>query len=184
MVAWILRELYYSKGHEVTDVQTMCEQVIEGDPKQCIIICVEITSIKKGDELVGEYSKVSQRNCEANWIDREVARCTEWPNSSTQSPTYYPTDLADDGQDVDIILSSNGNDHIINWTDSGSTSHTDKILMAGESKGSKGSKSDGYLKGSNGEYSKSSKSKDGKQGYDQSNSLKVYYVDNGKGGGG
>jgi hypothetical protein len=62
-----LRKLYYSKGHEVTDVQTKCEQVIEGDPKKCIIVCVEITSVKNGDELVGEYSKVNQRECEAGW---------------------------------------------------------------------------------------------------------------------
>jgi hypothetical protein len=56
-----IAQVYYSEGHfEVTDVQTMCEQVIEGDPKQynIIIICDKIASIKKGDELVGEYSKV------------------------------------------------------------------------------------------------------------------------------
>jgi hypothetical protein len=178
-----LRKLYYSEGHEVTDVQTMCEQVIEGDPKQCIIVCVEITSIKKGDELVGEYSKVNQRECEADWIDREGR--TEWHMySSTQSPTFYPTDLADDGHDVNIIWPSDGNDRVIDRTGSGSTSHTDEMLVAGGSKGSKGSKSDdGYSKGSNGGYSKSSKSKGGK-GYDQSKSSKLYYVDNDKRGGG
>ncbi len=62
-----LRKLYYSEEHEVTDVQTKCELVVEGHPKQCIIVCLEVTSVKNGDKLVGEYSKVNQRECEAGW---------------------------------------------------------------------------------------------------------------------
>jgi hypothetical protein len=179
-----LRKLYYSEEHEVTDVQTECEEVIEGDPKQCIIVCVEVTSVKNGDELVGEYSTVNQRECEAgrkhdghDAYDVDWEGHTEWP---AYSPTQFPTfELADDGHDVDTMWTSDGRG-IIDWTDNDATSYTAEILMAG---GSKGSKSDGYSKGSNGGYTKISKSKSGKGG-GQSKSSKVYYFDNGKGGGG
>ena len=183
-----LRKLYYSKGHEVTDVQTKCEQVIEGDPKKCIIVCVEITSIRNEDELVGEYSKVNQRECEAGWEqdghdgnDVDWEGHPEWPTySPTQFLTFYSPELADDGHDADNMWTGDGHDRVIDWTDNGSTSYTEEILVAG---GSKGSKSDGYSKGLNGGYSKSSKSKGGK-GCGQSKSSKLYFINNVKGGGG
>jgi hypothetical protein len=186
-----LRNLYSSEGHEITDVQTKCEQVIEGDPLQCIIICIEVTSIKKGDEHIDEYSKVNQRECEAGWkhdghsgdvVDWEGH--TEWTTySPAQFPTSHPTEEADYGHDIDSRWTGDGYDRIIDWTDDGWTSRTDEILLSG---GSKGSKSGGYSKRSKGEYSNRSKSKSGNsksgKGSGQSKSSKVYYFDNVKEG--
>jgi len=208
-----LRKLYYSEGgHEVTDVQTKCDQVIEGDPKQCIIVCVEVTSIKNGDELVDEHSRVSQRECEAGWEhdghrgDDEdwKGQHTEWPTySPTQFPTDYPTGWVDGGYGADAKWTGDGHESVVDWTDDGWTSSTDESLASG---GSKGGKSGGYLEGSKGGYSKtskseggyyskSSKSKSGKGGSQlktskskvgivgsQSKSSKVHYVDNVNGG--
>ena len=205
-----LRRLYYSEGHVVDDVQTKCDQVIEGDPKQCMIVCVEVTSIRNGDELINEYSRVSQRECEAGWEndghdgdDGDWKGHTEWPMySPTQFPTYSPTELVDDGHGADAKWTGDGHESIIDWTDDGWTRYTDESLVSG---GSKGGKSGGYLEGSKGGYSKnskskggyskSSKSKTGKGGSQskaskstggkggiQSKSLKVHYFDNVKGG--
>jgi hypothetical protein len=80
----LLRKPYYSKGHDLNNVQTKCNQVIEGDPKQCMIVCIEVTSTKNGDELIDEHSRVSQRECEDGWM-----------YSPTQFPTYYLTVLVD-----------------------------------------------------------------------------------------
>ena len=205
----LLRKLYYIEGHKVTDVQTKCNQVIEGDPKQCMIVCVEVTSIKNGDELVDEYSRVSQRECENggehdghDGDNEDWEGHTEWPTySPTQFPTYYPTVSVDDGQGADAKW-IDGHESIVDWTDDGWTSSTDESLASG---GSKGSKSDGYLEESKGGYSKTSKSKGGYskgsksksgkggsqsktskskggKGESQSKSSKVYYFDNVKGG--
>ena len=165
-----LRKLYYSEEHEVTDVQTECEQVIEGNPKRCVIVCVEVTSVKDGDELVDEYSKVSQRKCEDGWEhdgndgngdDRKGH--TDWPTYSptTQFPTYYPTGLVDDGHDTDTKWFGDGYERVIDWTDDGWTSYADGSLV---SEGSKGGKSGDYSKGSRSGHSKSSKSKGSKGG--------------------
>lgn len=57
----------YSWQHEVGDtrhVQSDCEEVVTGYPEVCILVCTEVTSIMKGDELVDEYSRVSQHKCE------------------------------------------------------------------------------------------------------------------------
>ena len=57
----------FSWQHEVGDtkhVQTDCEEVVTGYPEVCILVCTELTSIMKGDELVDEYSRVSQHKCE------------------------------------------------------------------------------------------------------------------------
>lgn len=190
-----LRKLYYSQeGHEVTDVQTKCEQVIEGYPKQCIIVCVEVTSIKSGDALVDEYSKVKQHECEAGWEhdgrgdgdeDVDWDGQNEWPEySPKQFPTSYPTGWADDGRDADTALIGDGRDRVVDWTHVGPTSYTDEVLLL--LGGSKGSKSGGgYSKGTNGGYSKSSKSTGGK-GIGQSKSSKgVHYgdVEGGEGSG-
>ena len=158
-----LRKLYYSeKGHEVTDVQTKCDQVIEGDPKQCMIVCIEVTSIKNGDELVDEHSRVSQRVCEAGWEhdghrgDDEdwKGRHTEWPTySPTLFPTYNPT-----GADAKWTGDGHESVVVVDWTDDGWTRSTDESLASG---GSKGGKSGGHLEGSQGGYSKSSKSEGG-----------------------
>jgi hypothetical protein len=92
----LLRKLYYSEGHDLNNVQTKCNQVIEGDPKQCMIVCDEVTSIKNGGELVDEHSRVSQRECEAGW-EHGGHKHTEWPTyNPTQFPTYYPTVSVDD----------------------------------------------------------------------------------------
>jgi hypothetical protein len=207
-----LHRLYYSKGHEVTDVQTKCNQVIEGDPKECMIVCVEVTSIRNGDELVNEYSRVSERKCGASWEhdghdgdDKDWKGHTKWPTySPTQFPTYYLTESVDNGHGADAKWTGDGHECIIDWTDDAWTSSMDESPVSG---GSKGSKSGGYLEGSSsgysknskskGRYSKSSKSKSGKggiqsktlnskggKGGSQSKSLKVHYFDNVKGGGG
>ena len=208
-----LRKLYYSeKGHEVTDVQTKCDQVIEGDPKQCMIVCIEVTSVMNGDELVDEHSRVSQRECEAGWEhdghrgdDEDWKGQTEWPTySPTLFPTYNPTEWVDDGYGADSKWTGDGHESVVDWTDDGWTRSTDESLASG---GSKGGKSGGHLEGSQGGYSKSSKSEGGyskssksKSGNggsqsktskskggkveSQSKSSKVYYFDNVKGGGG
>ena len=158
-----LRKLYYSEEHEVTDVQTECEQVIEGNPKRCVIVCVEVTSVKDGDELVDEYSKVSQRKCEDGWEhDGHDEGHTEWPTYSPtmQFPTY-PTGLVDDGHDTDTKWFGDGYERVIDWTDDGWTSYADGSLV---SEGSKGGKSGDYSKGSRSGHSKSSKSKGSKGG--------------------
>ncbi|KAL3776871.1 hypothetical protein ACHAW5_009519 [Stephanodiscus triporus] len=187
-----LRKLYYSEGHEVTDVQTKCDQVIEGNPKRCMIVCVEVTSVKDGYELVDEYSKVSQRKCEAGWYDGhdgdndDRKGHTEWPTYSptTQFPTYYPTGLVDDGHHVDTKWAGDGHERVIDWTDDGWTSYSDESLV---SEGSKGGKSGGYSKGSKSGHSKSSKSKGGYSKSSTSNGSKggsylkgskEYYVGN------
>lgn len=162
-----LRKLYYSEGHEVTDVQTKCNQVIEGNPKRCVIVCIEMTSVEEGDELVDEYSKVSQRKCEAGWENNghngdgdDWNGHTDWPTYSptTQFPTNYPTGWFDDGHHVDTKWTGDGNERVIGWTDDGLTSYADESLV---SEGSKGGKSGGYSKGSKSGHSKSSKSKGG-----------------------
>jgi hypothetical protein len=187
-----LRELYYSEeGHEVTDVQTKCEQVIEGYPMQCIIVCVEVTSIKNGDALAGEYSRVNQLECEAGWEhdrqgggDEDVIweGLTEWPTySPTAFPTSYPMRWANDGHDANIMWFGDGHNRIVDWTDDGRTSHTGEVIVLGWSKG--GKSGGGFFKGSTGGYSKSSKSKGGKGG-GQSKSSKGYSHDNVGGDGG
>jgi hypothetical protein len=86
-----------------------------------MIVCVEVTAIRNGDELVDEYSKVIQRKCEASW-QHDGHDCnkgdwkgrTKWPTySPTQFPTYYPTELVDDGHDADAKWTGDGHKHII-----------------------------------------------------------------------
>jgi hypothetical protein len=189
-----LRKLNYGEEHEVvTDVQTECEQVIEGNPKRCVIVCVEVTSVKDGDELVDEYSKVRQRKCEDGWEhdgndgdDDDRKGHTDWPTYSptTQFPTYYPTGLVDDGHDTDTELTGDGHERVVDWTDDGWTSYADKSLVL---EGSNGGESGGYSEGSKSGYSKSSKSKGGyskslkskgSKGGSRSKSSKVYYGGN------
>jgi hypothetical protein len=80
------RKLSYGGGlsnsHFVSDTQTECEEVIEGNPPVCVIVCVEVTSIYNGETLVDETSKVNQSKCESTV--EEVA---------TGSPTNHPTYL-------------------------------------------------------------------------------------------
>ena len=192
-----LRKLYYSEGQVVTDVQTKCDQVIEGNPKRCMIVCVEVTSVKDGDELVDEYSKVSQRKCEDGWEhdghdgdDDDWKGHAEWPmySPTTQFPTYYPTELVDDGHKTDTEWTGVGHERVVDWTDDGWTSYYDESQV---SEGSKGGKSGGYSKGSKTGHSKSSKSKagyskssksNGSKGGSYSKSSKEYYVGNLNGG--
>ena len=81
-----LRKLSYGGGlsnsHFVSDTQTECEEVLEGNPPVCAIVCIEVTSIYNGETLVDETSKVNQSKCESTV--EEVA---------TDAPTFHPTYL-------------------------------------------------------------------------------------------
>lgn len=68
-----LRKLYgvATGSHFVTDVETKCEKVITGNPKVCVKVCVEVTSIKSGDSVIEETSKVSETKCEESTIKVE-----------------------------------------------------------------------------------------------------------------
>ena len=57
----------YSWQHEVGDtkhVQTDCEEVVTGYPEVCILFCTEVTTVMKGEQIMDEYSRVSQHKCE------------------------------------------------------------------------------------------------------------------------
>ena len=56
-----------SNEHEVTDVQTQCDIVLEGNPKVCVKVCVEVTSTTKANGVVEEFSQVSQHKCDESW---------------------------------------------------------------------------------------------------------------------
>jgi len=82
--------------HEVTDVQTECDVVIEGNPKVCVKVCVEVTSTTRSIGVVEEFSQVSQHKCDESW-EKEAAPSVEsaadgWkcaPKTVTVSCTVY-----------------------------------------------------------------------------------------------
>ncbi len=69
-----LRKLYgvATGSHFVTDVQTKCEEVMAGNPKVCLKVCVEVTSIKSGDSVIEETSKVTQTKCDESNVKVET----------------------------------------------------------------------------------------------------------------
>lgn len=71
-----LRKLYgvAASTHFVTDVETKCEEVLSGNPKVCVKVCVEVTSIKSGVSVVEETSKVSESKCEVS----TVSTASDW----------------------------------------------------------------------------------------------------------
>ncbi|KAL3782041.1 hypothetical protein ACHAW5_004960 [Stephanodiscus triporus] len=104
-------------GLDETDVQTECEQVIEGNPAVCVKVCVTVTSIKKGDETIEEYSEVKQEKCESGWESGG-----DW-NGDTEWPTYSPTSITD--SPTHSPMEWGGDEHdIVDWTDDGWKSYS------------------------------------------------------------
>ena len=70
-----LRKLYGTSAasHFVTDVQTKCDEVWAGNPKVCLKVCVEVTTIKSGESVVEETSKVSESKCKESAAIAEVS---------------------------------------------------------------------------------------------------------------
>ena len=53
--------------HKVGDtkhVQTDREELVTGYPEVCILFCTEVTTVMKGEQVMDEYSRVSQHKCE------------------------------------------------------------------------------------------------------------------------
>ena len=98
-------------GFDETDVQTRCELVIEGNPLVCVKVCVTVTSMKKDDDTIEEYSEVKQEKCASGWEnDGNWKGDTEWP-------TYFPTQTYGPTQGDD--------EHdIVDWTDDGWKSYS------------------------------------------------------------
>ena len=87
-----LRKLYETEAKKDTITEEKCEEVISGSPPICTKVCVVVTSTKKGDEVIDEYSKVTQSKCEPAAEVRTKDEMTEWPTySPTQETTYSPT---------------------------------------------------------------------------------------------
>ena len=58
------RNLYQSTEHFRTETDTKCNEVIEGHPQVCVLVCTETTSIFMGDKLLDERSTTHQRKCD------------------------------------------------------------------------------------------------------------------------
>jgi hypothetical protein len=146
----VKRELYGWGQGITTDVQTDCKEIFEGWNEVCILVCTKVTSIMNGDELVDEYSSVSQQKCEEN--DDEDG----WQSSGLVDLDSGNSDYSKTSKSKSVGGSGSG-------TSSGSKSSKSKSGGSGSSyTGSKSSKSDGYSKSSkgSGSYSKSSKGSD------------------------
>ena len=81
--------------HEVTDVQTKCDAVIEGNPKVCVKVCVEVTTTTRSNGIIDEYSQVSQHKCDEGWENGG-----SWSGSAAgpiEWPPKWPTPTSPDG---------------------------------------------------------------------------------------
>jgi hypothetical protein len=144
------RELYGWGQGTTTDVQTDCKEIFAGWNEVCILVCTKVTSIMNGDELVDEYSSVSQQKCEEN--DDEDG----WQSSGLVDLDSGNSDYSKSSKSKSVGGSGSG-------SSSGSKSSKSKSGGSGSSyTGSKSSKSGDYPKSSkgSGSYSKSSKGSD------------------------
>ena len=156
----------FSWQHEVGDtkhVQTDCEEVVTGYPEVCILVCTEVTSIMKGDELVDEYSRVSQHKCEG-YDDEDGWQSGGLVNSGS-------SDYSKSSKSKSVGGSGSG-------SSSGSKSSKSKSGGSGSYSGSKSSKS-----GDAGSYSGSSKSSKSGSGYTKSSKGSGSYSKSSKSGG-
>ena len=145
-----LRKLSYGGGlsnnsHFVSDTQTECEEVLEGNPPVCVIVCIEVTSIYNGETLVDETSKVNQSKCESTV--EEVA---------TDAPTFHPTYLIADVAGIEETEFTSD----IDWVGDGYKSATTTF------------DSNGGVVQSGGSSSKSSKAEYGSEGITAASSAK------------
>ena len=71
-----LRKLYgvAASTHFVTDVETTCQENISGNPKACVKVCHEVTSITSGGSLIDKTTKVSESKCEVS----TVSTASDW----------------------------------------------------------------------------------------------------------
>ena len=146
----VKRELYGWGQGITTDVQTDCKEIFAGWNEVCILVCTKVTSIMNGDELVDEYSSVSQQKCEEN--DNEDG----WQSSGLVDLDSGNSDYSKSSKSKSVGSSGSG-------SSSGSKSSKSKSGGSGSSyTGSKSSKSGDYPKSSkgSGSYSKSSKGSD------------------------
>lgn len=139
------RKLYGWGQGITTDVQTNCEEVIAGWNDVCILVCTKVTSIMKSNELVDEYSSVSQQKCEE---DEEEEG---WQSGGLVGSGSIGYSKSSKSKSVGGSISGSS---------AGSKSSKSKSGGSGSYSGSKSSKSGGYSKSSkgSGSYSKSSKS--------------------------
>jgi hypothetical protein len=152
----------FSWQHEVGDtkhVQTDCEEVVTGYPEVCILVCTEVTSIMKGDELVDEYSRVSQHKCEG-YDDEDGWQSGGLVNSGSSDYSKSSKSKSVGGSGSGSFSGSKSSK-----SKAGAGSGLSKSSKSGDagsySGSSKSSKSgSGYTKSSkgSGSYSKSSKS--------------------------
>jgi hypothetical protein len=146
----VQRELYGWGQGITTDVQTDCKEIFAGWNEVCILVCTKVTSIMNGDELVDEYSSVSQQKCEENGDE------DGWQSSGLVDLDSGNSNYSKSSKSKSVGGSSSG-------SSSGSKSSKSKSGGSGSSyTGSKSSKSGDYSKSSkgSGSYSKISKGSD------------------------
>ena len=159
----VKRELYGWGQGITTDVQTDCKEIFEGWNEVCILVCTKVTSIMNGDELVDEYSSVSQQKCEEN--DDEDG----WQSSGLVDLDSGYSNYSKSSKSKSVGGSGSG-------SSSGSKSSKSKSGGSGSSyTTSKSSKS--------GDYSKSSKSSEGSGSYSKSSKGSGSYSKSSKSGG-
>ena len=166
----------YSWQHKVGDtkhVQTDCEEVVTGYPEVCILFCTEVTTVMKGEQIMDEYSRVSQHKCEG-YDDEDgwqsgglVFGSSDSSKSSKSKSVGFGSGSSTGSKSFKSKSGGSGS------SSSGSKSSKSKSSAgSGSSKSSKsggggsGSASSGYSKSSKGLglHSKSSKSGSGGSG--------------------
>ena len=157
------RKLYGWGQGTTTDVQTDCEEVVTGYPEVCILVCTEVTSTMKGDELVNEYSSVSQQKCDG-YEDEDG-----WQSGGLLGSVSSDYSKSSKSKSVGGFGSGSS---------SGSKSSKSKSGGSGSYSGSKSSKS-----GDAGSYSGSSKSSKSGSGYTKSSKGSGSYSKSSKSGG-
>lgn len=132
----------YSWGHETTDVQTECEEVVAGHPEVCVLVCTEVTSIMIGEKLVDEYSRLRQHKCDSE--DDE----DRWQSGGSGSGNGYSKSTKSksggSGSGSDSGAKSSKSNYGGSGSGSGSVSKSSKSTsgVSSSDSGSKGSKSD------------------------------------------
>jgi len=135
----------YSWGHETTDVQTECEEVVAGHPEVCVLVCTKVTSIMNDEKLVDEYSRLSQHKCDS---EDDEDRWQSGGSGSGSGSAYSKSNkskssVSGSGSDSGSKSSKHNSGGL--GSGSGSVSKSSKATsgVLGLGSGSKGSKSAG-----------------------------------------
>ena len=164
----------YSWQHEVGDtkhVQTDCEEVVTGYPEVCILFCTEVTTVMKGEQIMEEYSRVSQHKCEGyddedGWQSGglvSVSGSSDYSKSSKSKSVGFGSGSSPGSKSSKSKSGGSGSSTGSKSSKSKSSAGSGSSKSSKSGGGGSGSESSGYSKSSKGLglHSKSSKSGSG-----------------------